>query len=661
MRKLLIPLLFLAQAFCANAQVKEVVLEEGTYNIVRPWTYGPQDSDLIVRGAGRGRTIVSGGIELPPFTPSDGGLWCIDLKGAYPLGADIQQLFVSGERAVPARTPDEGSYFHPGGCDETVFDEGAGRKGLAVQAIHVGEDAAAVLSPLAGPDYPELTVAFLHSWDITRKPVLAFDPESRRLFVSGHKMHPWNEIARPGCSQFYFEGNAAFLDAPGEFFHDAEANILYYVPREGEDISTARAVVPTTERLLAVAGTAGSPVRNITFEGITFQYTAFNTDWHGNDPAQGAWPTGAAIEIDHASGIRFVDCEIAHTGSNAIWFREDCTDCSLERSYLHDLGISAVKIGVPKMPADEGLLTKHITVDNNILRAGSRVLPTGEGVTLFHASDCAITHNEVADFYYSGMSIGWRWGYEHSPSKRNKILYNHIHHIGWGVLSDMGGVYTLGPSEGTEVSFNCIHDIYSFEYGGWGLYTDEGSTGITMEGNLVYNCKSSAFHQHYGKDNHITNNLFVNSIRAQLEATRVEDHVSFIFDRNIIVYKTGDMHGHNWETVNFKADNNVYWHTGGEVSFNGLSLAEWRAATGKDVHSIVADPGIGDFSGGVPVISNRKLLRKIGFVVPDWSVCGVYGDASWSSLAAFDPARAALFDETVANYESWWHSFLIHE
>jgi hypothetical protein len=216
----------------------------------------------------------------------------------------------------------------------------------------------------------------------------------------------------------------------------------------------------------------------------------------------------------------------------------------------------------------------------------------------------------------------------------------------------MGGVYTLGPSEGTTVSNNVIHHVYSTTYGGWGLYTDEGSTGIVMENNLVYSCKSSAFHQHYGKDNIIRNNIFYNQIRSQVEATRTETHTGFQFTNNIIYYNTGNLAGIRWDKCNFLADYNSYWDTRTkDIMVASQTFRDWQKS-GKDKNSIIADPEFADAAHLDFRIKNKSLVSKIKFKAFDYTKAGVYGDAEWKELARFDSNLAKEFDELVQAHES---------
>jgi hypothetical protein len=372
---------------------------------------------------------------------------------------------------------------------------------------------------------------------------------------------------------------------------------------------------------------------------------------YGNEPAQAAFPVEAVIMADYAHKIELVNCEISETGANGIWFRKACTDCLISTCYLHELGAGGVKIGEINLPGKESDLTKLIRVENNIIRSGGYVFPCAVGVTIFQASDNKVLHNEIANFRYSGISVGWVWGYSYSPSKRNTIEYNHIHHLGWGELCDMGGVYCLGEAQGTSVSNNVIHHIYSFDYGGWGLYTDEGSTGVLMENNLVYACKSSGFHQHYGKENTIRNNIFAGNIKAQLQATRIEPHLSFHFTSNIVWYNSGNLLSNNWRKIRIRSENNCYWDTRTkEIRFDKQSFREWQA-DGKDLKSVITDPRFVDPGNFDFHIQNKALLRKIGFRPFDYTQAGVYGSDDWKNLAKFDPELARKYDKAVEAFE----------
>ncbi len=232
--------------------------------------------------------------------------------------------------------------------------------------------------------------------------------------------------------------------------------------------------------------------------------------------------------------------------------------------------------------------------------------------------------------------MGWVWGYKDSLAHHNRIEFNHIHHLGWGVLSDMGGVYTLGVSPGTTVSHNVIHDVYSYDHygrGGWGLYNDEGSSYIEMKNNLVYRTKTGNYHQHYGRENRVENNIFAYSMDGQIQRSRVEDHISFFFERNIVLWDGGPLitAGRiNDDLVKFAS--NLYWNGGREpIDFQGMTLEE-RQAKGWDVGSIIADPRFKDPKNGDFTLPPESPAFKIGFVPFDYTQAGLEGNAEWRKI-----------------------------
>ncbi|HOC00923.1 MAG TPA: right-handed parallel beta-helix repeat-containing protein [Verrucomicrobiota bacterium] len=124
--------------------------------------------------------------------------------------------------------------------------------------------------------------------------------------------------------------------------------------------------------------------------------------------------------------------------------------------------------------------------------------------------------------------------------ENNSIEFNHIHHIG-GVLSDMGGIYTLGVSPGTVIRNNHIHDVDANHYGGWGIYHDEGSTHLLVENNVVHHTKCAPFNIHFAKEVTVRNNIFALGKLEQASRGRTEPHKSVFFENNIVYWREGEL------------------------------------------------------------------------------------------------------------------------
>jgi hypothetical protein len=633
----------------------EIIALSGDYFMMQPLILTTDDSGtpaspLVFKAEAETKAVFRGGIQISGFEKVDEKLWRAFIPQVAWYDSYFEQLYVNGRRAVRAKSPNDG-FFRVKNVTETVLEKGEGRSPeLAVQKVELDNTDTASFASFSKQDFQDALIVFYHNWDNTRKRVTGFSKEASSVYIAGEGMKPWNPINNK--SRYLVENFKAALDAPGEWFLERDG-YLWYIPLEGETIENTTFHIPVIREFISIQGdpSSGKKVENVKFENLVFEVAGYKTPPDGNEPAQAAAPVDAVVTLDFADNIEFRDCEIAHTGTYAFWFRRACSNCIVYQCYMHDLGAGGVKIGETIIRPDADEITNKITVDNNIIRDAGHIFPCAVGIIIFNASDNKLIHNEIADLRYSGISVGWVWGYAQSPSKRNLIAFNHIHHLGWGELCDMGGVYTLGASEGTVVANNNIHHVYSFDYGGWGLYTDEGSYGIIMENNLVYTCKNSGFHQHYGKENIIRNNIFAFNIRSQLQATRIEEHRSLSFTNNIIYLDRGTLLSSNWHKFNLFADKNVYWDTRAkDIKFGDISFADWKKS-GKDIHSIIADPLFVNPATFDFHLKNNSVAKRIGFVPFDYSEAGVYGSDKWKNLAKFDAGLEIKFDNIVNQSE----------
>lgn len=590
-----------------------VTIAEGVYELPETLTFSPQDGGTaaapVTYVAAEGATpLITGGRPIRGFKP-------VEMDGKQFFAASVpevkagewsfQQLFVNGRRQPRTRLPKEG--FHtfaglPTAKPDTPWNEGQAEAAFKPGDLHNWRNLS------------DVDVIALHFWVESHLPLAQVDEAAGRATFNAKSVFRLTEAHdRSQFARYYVENVFEALETPGQWYLDRPTGTLYYVPRPDESPEALTAIAPRLDQLVRVVGETGRPVEHLQFRGLAFAHTNWALPRDHGGTVQAATNVPAALHFEQATECSLIDCSVAHVSTYAAEFAAGCKNNQVVRCAFTDLGAGGVKIGHDSTAT---------TVTNCDIGPGGHIFHSAVGVWIGHSGDNTVTHNEIHHLYYTGVSVGWSWGYNPSKAVRNRIEFNHIHHIGQGLLSDMGGIYTLGVSPGTVLRYNHIHDVDAFQYGGWGLYNDEGSTGILLENNVVHRTKHGGYHQHYGRENHVTNNIFAFAKVAQIIRSREEEHTSFIFDHNIVYYTDGPLLGTTWRNDRFKLDHNVYWNAaGGKIDFAGASFEEWKNR-GHDLHSLIADPLFVDARNGDFTLKAESPALKLGFKPIDMSKIG---------------------------------------
>ncbi len=123
---------------------------------------------------------------------------------------------------------------------------------------------------------------------------------------------------------------------------------------------------------------------------------------------------------------------------------------------------------------------KKNTISNNYITRVSDTLYSGAGINSYYCEELSIVHNEISDLPYTGISLGWGWSSEAIGSKNNRISYNAIFNTN-NLLSDGGGIYTLGNLDKTEVTDNYVKGMFG---GNGAYYPDEGTSNSIWKDNV---------------------------------------------------------------------------------------------------------------------------------------------------------------------------------
>ncbi len=616
----------------------------GRYELETPLVFEPQDSGtadapVVFEAYGNERPVFSGGRVITGFRPH-GPRWEAEIPEVKAGRWYFRQLWVNGQRRTRARSPNQGYHRIAG------LIPGPARPNAKPVMPDRFICAPGDLQPWAR--LGDVNLILMHSWETSIHPIKSVDPVSN-LVVFAAPLKEWWGLGYWETNQRYYVENAIeLLDQPGEWYLNRDTGVLTYWPMPGERLGETEVVAPRLTEFVRFAGNPdrGEFVDHITLRGLTFHHADWVLDPKGNSSTQAAVEVPATITADGARHCAVEGCEVAHIGTYAIWFRRGCKDGRIQRNRLFDLGAGGVRVGEDRMAKSDVAETSRTLVDNNHIFDGGRVYAGCVGIWMAQSSGNRISHNDIHDLYYTGISVGWNWGLEPNRTTNNVIEFNHVYDLGHGVLSDAGLIYCLGVSPGSVIRHNVFHDMwpYSAPALGWGIYLDAQCGQYLVENNLVYNTLSGGLMFNNGGHQHvIRNNIFALSANHALWPYSEKRPSSF--RRNIVYLTQGELLiplGERSLNERLAAgespgdwDENLYWHTGGpdRLRFYRRTFAEWQAL-GLDRHSLVADPKFVDPAAHDFRLQPDSPALRLGFQPFDISRVGLYGDPAWTNEAS---------------------------
>ncbi|NJN25855.1 MAG: hypothetical protein HC819_07760 [Cyclobacteriaceae bacterium] len=621
--------------------VKTVLLNEGVYEIKAPLVFTSQHSGLTLKNVSGEKVMISGGKKIDGWKKQRNGWWVTTISGVKSGAWTFRQLYVNDSLRQRARKPNSGFLKVKG------MPEGTPKTVNYHTDCQSFEFAPGDIDP-GWKNLGDAEVIVYHFWTDSHLPIESIDA-STNIVTFKHKAGKvfTDDFSEEGA-RYVVENVLEELDAPGEWYLDRKSGKCYYYPYPDEEIETVEFYAPVAGQLMRFEGNPDQQgfIKNVNIKNIDFRFTHWELPAGNSNDRQGSASVPAAIYMEGLQQSTFEHCSFANLGNWAFDINNGCSENTFSANEIGHIAAGGFRINGGDYSDSPFLRTFDNVIVNNHIHHYGETYPSAVGVLLQKTEGNLVAHNLIHHGFYTGISIGWEWGYQRSVSRDNIIEFNHIHHIGQGLLSDMGAIYTLGVSPGTVIRNNLIHDVDANHYGGWGIYHDEGSTHILVENNVVYGTKFAAFNMHFAREVTVRNNIFAMGRLQQINRTRSEPHKSVFFEQNIVYWKEGVLFDGNWKDFShsfyfhpknesgtrevsqtFDADYNLYFNPDKkleDVDFGDMDWEAWRKM-GKDIHSFYADPLFEDAENGNFDLKQDSPAFRLGFKPIDMSSIGLNG------------------------------------
>lgn len=491
-----------AQAVIRNHTLRgiyafHVYIKDGTYLLSTPLLFDQNDSGSssaqIVYQAGPGANpIISGGQKITGWTLHDSLLNIWQAQTSVSTTLMPRQFYVNGKRATRARTAFFPNYYTRSST------------GYTYNYIS-GSD----------PQYPPnwsiptaVEAVTATQWKMMRCPVQQVNGGSDVMMQTpcwtnaGVYPSPWNFQLLS-----WFENAYEYLSHPGDWFLDPSTQIIYYIPRAGDNMNTADAELPVLEALIQAAGSQTSPVQYLSFQGLTFMYATWlepsssdgyvcdQSGFHllgpnhapnttGHDP--NVVRTPGNVSFTYAQHISITNNVFTHLGAVALDFGTGSQSNSIINNTFRDISSAGIQMGGVSPddahPNSASQLTSDNLISNNLVEYTGQEFYDAAGIFVGVTARTKVEHNDILHVPWSGIAIGWGWGLadlsgfpglphaipmqwsstynnsEFSTAQGNQITSNKIEYF-LEQLWDGGAIYSTGfqgmsPSNGQYIAYN---------------------------------------------------------------------------------------------------------------------------------------------------------------------------------------------------------------
>ncbi len=422
-----------------------VTLADGVYYLPETLVFAPEDSGssafpVVYRAENRGKAVLSDGLKLDLD-------WKVYKEGIYqaktPAGLDIDQLFVDGANQRMARYPN--------------YD--AAKKTEAYQGY-----AANAFSKERAANWADPAGGYIHAmhrsrWGGYHYRITGKNTSGEVTYEGG-----WQNNRQMGMhkSQRMVENVFEELDAAGEWFHDADANVLYYMPEASIDLEEAVIEVVRLRHLVNIYGDLKlpvasmaipdpgnkisdltletpetmKPVQRIQLQGLRFA-GARRTFMDTREPLlQSDWAIyrGGAVHLRGTEYITIENCDFEELGGNAVFvdgynrhsvirgnlFKNNgATDVNFVGSFA---AVRSPRFGYQTMPHPLESVDRKIgpkteeypadcLVEDNLMTRCGRVEKQSSGVNISMSSRITVRHNTIFDTPRAAINIcDGTWG-----------------------------------------------------------------------------------------------------------------------------------------------------------------------------------------------------------------------------------------------------------